>query len=143
MDSASGESESDDADLVVAAAMVAFAGPVAAQQAGDGYRCPGPDGFVLATVGRVDLLSEIAGEARAPDPTIAHVYLETAEDFVGHAAFEAAALLGCQSEDNTPFDDVAFAEGLDAYMAAARAGEATYFTETPGEAFDAALARED
>ena len=124
---------------ILIAAMALAAMPAVAQNVGDGFACPGPGGDVLVTVGRIDRLSEMTARPQAPDPNILHVYMETEDDFVAHAAFEEAALAGCATDPGTPFDDVAFEEALDAYREAAQAGEAAFYTVAPGEAFALAL----
>lgn len=125
--------------IAMIAALMLAGLPAAAQNVGEGFVCTGPDGDVAVTVGRVDRLSEITGRAESPDLVILHVYMEGADDFVGHAAFEAAALAGCVADANTAFDDVAFGEGFDAYRAAAQSGVAVYYSQSPAEAFAAAL----
>ncbi|CUH38886.1 hypothetical protein JSE7799_01604 [Jannaschia seosinensis] len=114
--------------------------PAAAQNIGDGFRCPGPEDLpdVLITVGRTDMLSELLGEPVEPDRTILHVQMigDGADlPLVPHAPFDEAAVAGCISEHETPFDRVAFGEGLDEYRRAVRLDEAGLFNIPPAEAY--------
>ena len=114
--------------------------PAAAQNVGEGFRCPGPEDRpdVLVTVGRTDMLSELLGEPVEPDDTVLHVQMqgEGADlPLVPHAPFEEAALATCVPEDGTPWDAAAFGAGLDEYQAAVRSDEGGLFTISPAEAY--------
>ena len=132
--------------------LLAPAGGAAAQAVGDGFRCAGPEGRadVLATLGRTDRLSELAGAAPdtggatapADDPIVFHVQLTAdagdgadAPDPVAHAPFREDALASCTPEANTPFDEAAFADGLAIYREAVPEDGPALFEITPGEAF--------
>jgi hypothetical protein len=115
--------------------------PAMAQNIGDQFRCPGPEGLpdVLATVGRTDMLSELVGEPVAPDATILHLQLvgdEPALPLVPHAPFTQAAVAECVALPvSVPFDLAAFGTGFDRYRAEVRAGDAGYFQISPAEAY--------
>ncbi|MCK0168550.1 hypothetical protein MWU52_13375 [Jannaschia sp. S6380] len=116
------------------------AAPVAAQNIGESFRCPGPEGLpdVMATVGRTDLLSELAGAEVTPERTILHLQLlADGPDprLVPHAPFDEVALAGCTRADGVAFDRAAFADGLDAYREAVRTDDAGFFQIPPAEAY--------
>lgn len=114
--------------------------PAGAQNIGESFRCPGPDGLpdVLATIGRTDMASELLGEPVTPDTMILHLQLapDTPDrPLVPHAPFDEAALAECTPEDDAPFERIPFAEGLDAYQAEVAAGDAGFFQIPPAEAY--------